>query len=312
VVQWFSLAMTPDLSVGIAGIRLKNPVIAASGTFGYGVEFAHLLDLGQLGGLVVKGLSREPMAGNPPVRMHETPAGMLNAIGLQNIGARAFVSEKLPELRRYDTAVFANVFGHSTEDYAEVIRILEDAEGLAGYELNISCPNTARGGMVFASDPALTHEVTAAAHRVARRPLIVKLSPNVTDITVIARAAVEAGADALSLVNTFLGMAIDLEKRRPVLANVTGGLSGPAIKPLALRMVYQTARAVPVPIIGLGGIVNGADALEFLVAGASAVEIGTASFLDPRAALRIIGEIRDYCRRRNIASLSSLVGSLEV
>ncbi len=303
--------MNVDLSVEVAGIRLKNPVIAASGTFGYGVEFAHLLDLNQLGGLVVKGLSREPMPGNAPVRMQETAAGMLNAIGLQNIGVREFVREKLPGLRRYEMAVFANVFGHTTEDYADVARVLEEAEGLAGYELNISCPNTKCGGMVFASDPALAHEVTAAVRRVTRRPLIVKLSPNVTDITVIARAAVEAGADALSLVNTFLGMAIDLDARRPVLADVTGGLSGPAIKPLALRLVYQVAGAVRVPIIGLGGILTGRDALEFIVAGASAVQVGTASYLDPRATVRIISEIADYCRRHDIASLSSLTGTLQ-
>lgn len=300
-----------DLSTEIAGVRLKNPVIAASGTFGYGVEFAPLVDLNRLGGLVVKGLSREPMAGHPAPRLCETSSGMLNAVGLQNIGAAAFVREKLPELRRYDTAVFANVFGCATEDYAEVIRILEDGEGIAGYELNVSCPNTKQGGISFGADPLLTHEVTAAARRVASRPIIVKLSPNVTDITAFAQAAAEAGADALSLVNTFLGMAIDLETRRPLLSNVTGGLSGPAIKPIALRMVYQAAQAVRLPVIGMGGITCGRDALEFMVAGAAAVQVGTASYVDPRATIRIIGEMEQYCSQRGIASVRSLVGTLK-
>ncbi len=304
--------MPPDLSTEIAGVRLKNPVMAASGAFGYGLEFAHLVDLNRLGGLVVKGLSREPMAGNAAPRLYETASGMLNAVGLQNIGAAAFVREKLPELRRYDTAVFANVFGTATEDYVEVIRILEEGEGLAGYELNVSCPNTRRGGISFGADPLLTHEVTAAARRATARPLIVKLSPNVTDITLFARAAAEAGADALSLVNTFVGMAIDLEERRPVLSNLTGGLSGPAIKPIALRLVYQAAQAVRLPIIGIGGIATGRDALEFMVAGAAAVEVGTASYFDPRATARIIGEIERYCRRRGIASVRSLIGTLRM
>ena len=304
--------MTPDLSTEIAGVRLKNPVMAASGTFAYGVEFAHLVELNRLGGLVVKGLSREPMPGHPAPRLHETASGMLNAVGLQNIGAAAFVGEKLPELGRCDTAVFANVFGYATEDYVEVIRILEQGEGLAGYELNVSCPNTKHGGISFGSDPRLTHEVTAAARRVSSRPLIVKLSPNVTDIATFARAAAEAGADALSLVNTFVGMAIDLETRRPVLSNVTGGLSGPAIKPIALRMVYQAAQAVRLPIIGLGGIWTGRDALEFMVAGAAAVQVGTASFVDPRATLRIIGEMEDYCRHYGVASVRSLIGTLRL
>ena len=304
--------MTPDLSTEIAGVRLKNPVMAASGTFAYGVEFAHLVELNRLGGLVVKGLSREPMPGHPAPRLHETASGMLNAVGLQNIGAAAFVGEKLPELSRCDTAVFANVFGYATEDYVEVIRILEQGEGLAGYELNVSCPNTKHGGISFGSDPRLTHEVTAAARRVSSRPLIVKLSPNVTDIATFARAAAEGGADALSLVNTFVGMAIDLETRRPVLSNVIGGLSGPAIKPIALRMVYQAAQAVRLPIIGLGGIWTGRDALEFMVAGAAAVQVGTASFADPRATLRIIGEMEDYCRHRGLASVRSLIGTLRL
>ncbi|MGH8246152.1 MAG: dihydroorotate dehydrogenase, partial [Gammaproteobacteria bacterium] len=232
-------------------------------------------------------------------------------IGLQNIGAAEFVREKLPELRRFGTPIFANVFGYATEDYVEVIRILEQGEGLAGYELNVSCPNTKHGGISFGADPRLTHEVTAAVKKAATRPVIVKLSPNVADISVFARAAQEAGADALSLVNTFVGMAIDLETRRPVLSNVTGGLSGPAIKPIALRMVYQAARAVKLPVIGIGGVTTGQDALEFMVCGASAVEVGTASYFDPRATVRIAGEIEQYCRRRGIASVRSLIATLQ-
>jgi dihydroorotate dehydrogenase (NAD+) catalytic subunit len=300
-----------DTSVEIAGIRLKNPVIAASGTFGYGLEFAHLLDLNVLGGLVVKGLSREPMAGNPAPRLVETAAGMLNAIGLQNVGVDAFVREKLPDLRKYDTAVFANIFGSSTEDYVAVAERLEAAAGLAGYEINVSCPNTKQGGISFGADPALTHEVTAAVRRVARRPVIVKLSPNVTDIALLARAAEEAGADAISLVNTFVGMAIDLATRRPELPNVTGGLSGPAIKPIALRMVYQTAAAVKIPVIGMGGIANGRDALEFMVAGAAAVEVGTTTFWDPQAPARIVGEMEAWCRSNGVERICSLTKSLQ-
>jgi dihydroorotate dehydrogenase (NAD+) catalytic subunit len=301
-----------DLSVEIAGIRLKNPVIAASGTFGYGSEFAHLLNLNSLGGFVVKGLSREPMPGNPAPRIVETAAGMLNAIGLQNVGVDAFVREKLPDLRGYDTAVFANIFGYSTEDYVAVAETLEPAAGLAGYEINVSCPNTKHGGITFGADPTLTHEVTAAVRKVSRRPVIVKLSPNVTDIAVIARAAEDAGADAISLVNTFVGMAIDLTTRRPELPNVTGGLSGPAIKPIALRMVYQTAMAVKIPVIGMGGIANGPDALEFMMAGASAVEVGTTTFWDPQAPVRIVKEMEAWCRANRVAQVRSLTKSLRL
>ncbi len=301
-----------NLSIEIAGIPLKNPVLAASGTFGYGVEFAHLVDLHSLGGLVVKGLSLEPLAGNPPPRIVETASGMLNAIGLQNIGAQAFVREKLPLLRGYQTAVFANIFGHTTEEYVAVVEILEQGEGLAGYELNVSCPNTKRGGISFGADPSLTFEVTAAVKRAARRPVMVKLSPNVTDIAVFARAAADAGADAISLVNTFVGLAIDLEKKQPALPNVTGGLSGPAIKPLALRMVHEAARAVKVPVVGMGGIASGRDALEFLVAGAAAVEVGTATFWDPTAPARIIEEIKRYCRRQGIEQVRKLTGTLRI
>jgi dihydroorotate dehydrogenase (NAD+) catalytic subunit len=300
-----------DTSVEIAGIRLKNPVIAASGTFGYGLEFAHLLDLNVLGGLVVKGLSRQPMPGNPAPRMVETAAGMLNAIGLQNVGVDAFIQDKLPQLRKYDTAVFANIFGNSTEDYVAVTERLESAAGLAGYEINVSCPNTKHGGIMFGADPALTAEVTAAVRKVARRPVIVKLSPNVTDIAVFARAAADAGADAISLVNTFVGMAVDLETRRPELPNVTGGLSGPAIKPIALRMVYQAAAAVKIPVIGIGGIANGRDALEFMVAGATAVEVGTTTFWDPQAPRRIAKEMETWCRCHGVLQIRSLTKTIQ-
>ena len=261
--------MTPDLGTALCGIALRNPVLAASGTFAYGVEFEKLVDLNALGGFVVKGLSREPIEGNPPPRVYESEAGMINSIGLQNIGVRAFVREKLPALARLRTAVFANVFGYEVEDYLEVVRVLNDHEGLAGYELNVSCPNTAHGGIYFSSDPALLSEVVAAAKRVATRPLIVKLSPNVGAIEPLARAAEESGADALSLVNTFISLAIDARTRRPRIGAGFGGLSGPAIKPIALRLVYQAARAVKIPVIGLGGIASGEDAAEFLIAGAS-------------------------------------------
>ena len=306
--------MTVDLSVeliapkaGQSGLRLKNPIIAASGTFGYGVEFAGPVDLNRLGGIVVKGLSAQPMAGAPTPRLCETASGMLNAVGLQNIGVRAFIAEKLPALRRYDTAIIANVFGHSVEEYVEVITQLEDAEGVAAYELNISCPNVKKGGVEFGRDPQLTGEVVAASRRNARRrPLIVKLSPNVTDITVLARAAAEAGADALSVVNTFTGMAIDLATRRSRLGLPTGGLSGPAIKPLALRMVWETARAVSIPVIGIGGITTGEDVAEFLIAGARAVQVGTATFIQPTATLRILDEFSNFCHTNKIGQLREL------
>jgi dihydroorotate dehydrogenase (NAD+) catalytic subunit len=302
---------SPRIDVEIAGIHFENPVLTASGTFGYGQEFATLIDLNRLGGICVKGISADPMEGNPSPRIYETDAGMLNAIGLQNVGARRFLAEKLPFLRTLRARCIVNVFGYSTEDYVRAIEILNEGEGIHGYELNVSCPNTRCGGMVYGNDPRLMEEVVAASKKAARYPLIVKLSPNVTDITELARAAEGAGADALSLVNTFVGMAIDIESRTPRLSNITGGLSGPAIKPLAVRMVYQTARAVRIPIIGIGGIASAEDALEFIIAGATAVQVGTANFYAPDTAIRVAEGIREYCRRRKI-HLADLIGTLKV
>jgi dihydroorotate dehydrogenase (NAD+) catalytic subunit len=299
------------MAVTLCGVTLKNPVLAASGTFAYGVEFESLVDLNALGGFVVKGLSREPMDGNPPPRVWEARAGMINSIGLQNIGVRAFIAEKLPALAKLQTAVFANIFGYATDDYVEVVRALEDAEGLAGYELNVSCPNTKHGGIYFSNDPVLLSEVVTAVRTVARRPLIVKLSPNVARIEPLAQAAEQAGADAISLVNTFVALAVDARARRPRIGAGFGGLSGPAIKPIALRMVYEAARAVRIPVIGMGGIASGEDAAEFMIAGASAVEVGTATFWDPAAPVRVARELAEFCRQEKIASPSELIGSLK-
>ena len=304
--------MASRLATSLCGIPVKTPVLAASGTFAYGVELKELVDLSALGGIVVKGLSRVPMDGNPPPRVWETEAGMMNSIGLQNIGVRAFVKDKLPELRGAGTAIFANVFGYAVEDYIEVIRVLEDAEGLAAYELNVSCPNTKHGGIFFSSDPALLSEVIRAVRTVARRPLIVKLSPNVARIEPLAKAAEEAGADALSLVNTFVSLAIDPRTRKPRLGAGLGGLSGPAIKPIAVRMVYEAARAVKIPVVGLGGISDGLDAAEFLIAGASAVEVGTANFWDPAAPLRIARELETFLEQEGIDHVSNIVGTLKL
>jgi len=301
----------PDLSVSIAGIQLKNPVIAASGTFGYGVEFEDVVHLDKLGGFVVKGLSKEAMIGNPPPRLWETAAGMLNAIGLQNIGARAFLDEKLPKLQHMkNIVVFANVFGYAREDYERTIQILNEGEGIAAYELNVSCPNTTHGGIQFGSDPRLLDEVVTTAKRVARYPLIVKLSPNVTSIAQMAYVAQEAGADALSLINTFVAMAIDPETRKPRIANVTAGLSGPAIKPIALRMVYDAAHAVKIPVMGMGGISTAADVVEFMLAGATAVQIGTASYWDPCSTEKIVDELHNWCVEHDISRLADLTGGL--
>lgn len=304
---------TPDLSVSVAGISLRNPIIAASGTFAYGVEFEEVVHLDKLGGLVVKGLSREAMAGNPPPRLYETAAGMLNAIGLQNIGAQAFIDEKLPRLRAMkDVVVFANVFGYTREDYEATIRILNGAEGIAAYELNVSCPNTTQGGIQFGSDPRLLDEVVTLAKRTASRPLIVKLSPNVTSIALMAHVAQEAGADAVSLVNTFLAMGIDAETRKPRIANVTAGLSGPAIKPIALRMVYDAAKAVKIPVMGMGGIANAVDVVEFMLAGATAVQVGTASYWDPCATEKVVDELQTWCVDHKVEKLAELTGGLVV
>jgi len=300
-----------DLSVTFAGIQLKNPIIAASGTFGYGVEFEDVVHLDKLGGFVVKGLSREPMIGNPPPRLWETAAGMLNAIGLQNIGAPAFLEEKLPKLRQLkNIVVLANVFGYTREDYERTIEILNDGEGIAAYELNVSCPNTTSGGLQFGSDPRSLDEVVTTAKRAARRPLIVKLSPNVTSIAQMAHIAQEAGADAISLINTFIAMAIDPETRKPRIANVTAGLSGPAIKPIALRMVYDAAHAVNIPVIGMGGISIAADVVEFMLAGATAVQIGTASYWDPCATEKIVDELQRWCQDHHITRLADLTGGM--
>jgi dihydroorotate dehydrogenase (NAD+) catalytic subunit len=304
--------MPSRLATSLCGIPLKTPVLAASGTFAYGVELRDLVDLSAIGGIVVKGLSREPMDGNPPPRVWETEAGMINSIGLQNIGVRAFVSEKLPQLRSAGTAIFANVFGYAVDDYLEVVRVLEDAEGIAAYELNVSCPNTKHGGIFFSSDPALLAEVVGAIRKIARRPLIVKLSPNVARIEPLAKAAEESGADALSLVNTFIALAIDPQTRKSRLGAGFGGLSGPAIKPIAVRMVYEAARAVKIPVVGLGGISNGLDAAEFLIAGASAVEVGTANFWDPTAPVRIARELDEFLQQEGIEHVNKLIGTLKL
>jgi dihydroorotate dehydrogenase (NAD+) catalytic subunit len=299
-----------SLRVRVGSVLLENPVLAASGTFGYGIEFAGLVDLNRLGGIVVKGLSLEPMAGSPPPRMREAVGGMINAIGLQNIGVRAFVTEKLPKLRNYRTVIIANVFGQSVTEYVEVIRVLEDTEGLAAYELNISCPNVEQGGMEYSTSPALTAEVVGRAREACQRPLWVKLSPVIGNIGVIAKAAESAGADALVIANTYPALCLDAHTRRSCLGSTAGGLSGPAIKPITLRLVHEAYQAVGIPIIGLGGIENPRDAVEYLIAGASAVEVGTAHFVDPRASERLVGDLEAWCRNENVREISGLRGSL--
>jgi dihydroorotate dehydrogenase (NAD+) catalytic subunit len=301
-----------DLSIDFAGIRLKNPVLTASGTFGYGEEFAEFVDLNKLGGIIVKGISLKPIQGNPPPRIWETPSGMLNAIGLENPGVDVFLNEKLPYLKKFDTAVIVNMFGYTLEDYVAVAERLDKAEGIAGIEVNISCPNVKAGGMAFGTDVRSTAELLSAIRKATRLPLIAKLSPNVTDVTAFAKAARDAGCDGLSLINTLLGMAIDVRCRRPRLANCTGGLSGPAIKPVAVRMVWQVARAVKLPIIGMGGIMNGEDALEFMLAGASAVAVGTANFVNPRATLDVVGEMTTLLREQGVADVREIIGKVIV
>ena len=305
--------MKPDMRVRLCGMELRNPIIAASGTFGYGVEFEEILSLDRIGGFVTKGLSREPMPGNEAPRIIETTAGMINSIGLQNMGVAAFIAEKLPALRRYkDTVCIANVFGYKVEDYVAVIERLNDAEGIVAYELNVSCPNVHEGGMTFGADAGALEYLVARAKQASKRPLIVKLSPNVTSVAHMARIAALAGADAISLINTFLGMAIDAETRQPEIRNVTAGLSGPAIKPIALRMVYETAKAVAIPILGMGGIVTAEDAVEFLLAGATAVQVGTASYADPRAVERLVKELESWCKSHNVERAASLTGGLTI
>jgi dihydroorotate dehydrogenase (NAD+) catalytic subunit len=298
------------MKVSVAGVELRSPVIAASGTFGYGVEFEEIVSLDRIGAFVTKGLSKEPMPGNPTPRIIETSAGMINAIGLQNMGVRPFLEEKLPKLRQMKGAVvIANIFGYSVEDCLEVIRILNDAEGIAMYELNASCPNTSHGGMVFGTDPELLNELVSRTKEAARRPLMVKLSPNVTSIAQMARVAEEAGADAISLINTFVSLAIDVETKRPRIANVTGGLSGPAIKPIAVRMVHDAFKAVKIPVVGMGGIVRAEDAVEFMMVGSTAVQVGTASYADPRAVENIANGMRKWCGSHQVEQVSSLTGS---
>ena len=300
-----------DLRVSIGSIHLKNPIIAASGTFGYGIEFAEIVDLNRLGGIVVKGLSAQPMAGNPAPRMCETPSGMVNAIGLQNIGVRAFAAEKMPLLRRFDTAIIANVFGHTIAEYVEVIRVLEDTEGLAAYELNISCPNVERGGAEYGTNPVLAAEVIAAARSASKRPLWIKLSPVIGMIGLMAGVAEKEGADAVTIANTYPALCLDPHTRESHLGSTTGGLSGAGIKPITVRLVYEAARVIKLPIIGLGGIESPADVAEYMIVGASAVEVGTAHFADPRASERLVGGLEAWCRDENLLEINGLRGSLK-
>jgi dihydroorotate dehydrogenase (NAD+) catalytic subunit len=300
-----------DLSVRIGGLILKNPVITASGTFGYGTEFAGYFDAGRLGGIITKTVTLEPREGNPMPRIAETPAGMLNSIGLANVGVERFLSEKLPRLETLDTAVFVNVAGNTVDEYARVVRAVESHPAVDAIEINVSCPNVEKGGLAFGTDAKATAAVTAAVRGSTKKPVIVKLTPNVTDITEIARAAVSAGADGLSLINTVLGMAVDVETRRPLIARCTAGLSGPAIKPIALAKVYQVSKAVSVPLIGIGGIMTGSDAVEFLLAGATAVQTGTLQFIEPDGPLRVLAEIEQYCERHRVASVRELTGGMK-
>ena len=302
---------TPSLAVDFGGLRLRNPVMPASGTFGYGQEFAPYLDLEKIGAVMTKGISLRPKAGNPTPRIAETSAGMLNAIGLQNVGIDAFIRDKVPYLQALDTPVIVNFFGNQLHEYIEVAQKLSDIEAVDAVELNISCPNVKQGGIVFGTEPCAASEVVSSVRKVLNKPLIVKLTPNVTDITVMARAVEEAGADVISCVNTLTGMAVDIEKRRLHLANGTGGLSGPAIKPVALRMVYQVVRAVKVPVIGIGGIMNAKDALEFLLVGATAVQVGTANLVNPGVMAEIVDGMEQFCRDKGLSDINEWIGSLQ-
>ena len=305
------MSKKPDLKVDIGGLKLQNPVMTASGTFGYAREFDHLVDLNRIGGIIVKGLSLKPTKGNPPPRIVETPCGMLNAIGLENVGIEAFVADKLPFLQRLTPPIIANIYGTLEEEYFQLAARIDAVEAIAAIEVNISCPNVKAGGMVFGVDPRAAFRVVRGIRDQTTKPLIVKLSPNVTDITEIALAAQEAGADCLSLINTITAMVVDIETRRPRLANITGGLSGPAIKPVAVRMVWQVAQVAKVPVIGIGGIMKAADALEFFIAGASAVQIGTANFINPRVTMDVIEGIERFLAERNINRISDIIGTLE-
>ncbi|MDD5204756.1 MAG: dihydroorotate dehydrogenase [Desulfobacterales bacterium] len=300
----------PDLRVRLGPLELKNPVIAASGTFGYGEEYASLVDLNQIGAIVVKGLSLKPKSGNPPPRIAETNGGMLNAIGLANVGVETFIREKLPALRKYDTRIIANIYGHHIDEYGDLASMLKGVESISALEVNISCPNVECGGMVFGVDPDVSARVTERVLKNTDKPVIMKLTPNVTDIRVIARAVESAGAHAISLINTLTGMAIDVDSRTPKLANIYGGLSGPAIRPVAVFMVYQAASSVRIPVIGMGGIMDARDALEFIIAGASAVQVGTANFVDPAATLGVLDGIRAYCEKHGVGRIEDIVGSL--
>jgi dihydroorotate dehydrogenase (NAD+) catalytic subunit len=302
----------PSLEIRLGSLALKNPVIAASGTFGYGEEYDGLIPRGSLGAIVTKGLSLEPRKGNPPPRLAETPSGMLNAIGLENVGLQAFIREKMPFLRKARCPVLVNIFGATAEEYGEMARRLAEVEGVDGLEVNISCPNIKAGGAIFASEAKSVHQVVSKVRRATSSFVMVKLSPNVADIVKIARAAEEAGADAVSLINTLTGLAIDVRTRAPVLGNITGGLSGPAIKPIGLRMVWQVAQCLRIPVVGMGGIVSAEDALEYMIAGATAVQVGSAHFIDARAGLKIIDGIQNYLRVNDIPNLTDLIGSLKV
>ncbi|MCW2277223.1 dihydroorotate dehydrogenase [Heliophilum fasciatum] len=298
-----------DLSVKLGPLAMKNPITTASGTFGFGLEFASMVDLGRLGAIVVKGTTLEPREGNPVPRMAETPGGMLNSIGLQNPGVDAFIRDYLPPLRAIDTPIIVNISGNTVEEYGELAAKLDQADGVAALEVNVSCPNVKHGGIQFGTMPESAAEVTRAVRAGTKKPVIVKLSPNVTDIVVMAEAVADAGADAVALINTLLGMAIDVKKRRPVLANCFGGLSGPAVKPVALRMIYQVHRAVKIPILGMGGVMNSTDALEMIMAGATAVAVGTANFCNPTATMEIIDGLQDFCRREGVRSMEELIGA---
>ena len=302
----------PDLRVKIAGVTLKNPVMTSSGTFGYAQEFRQLIDLDRLGAIIVKGLSLKPTKGNPPPRIVETPCGMLNAIGLENVGINAFIQDKLPFLKSLSTPTFVNIYGKTIEEYAELASRLDGMDGIAGIEVNISCPNVKAGGVAFGVDPKTAHELVRAVREQTRQVVMVKLSPNVTDIAEIAKHVQDAGADALSLINTITGMAVDIETRRPKLANITGGLSGPAIKPVALRMVWQVVQAVKIPVVGIGGIMTAQDALEFLIAGAAAIQVGTANFVDPTATMEIIDGIQQFLADKHISRIEDIIGTLEL